>query len=479
MSGKSIVKNSIFNVIYKGFTALFPLLTSSYIARVLLPEGVGRVSYGNAVVTAIVAFASLGIPNYGVKAIAAASDDLQKRSKCFAELLCINAISTAICCFVYYFAVNALGAFPEKTELMNVMGILLILNFLNIDWFYQGMEAYSYITTRSIIIKVLSFLTMLLVVKTPDDDIKYALILCAATAGNYLLNFFHAGKYLTRPAGKPELSVHIKQVMLLLITLLATEIYTVLDTVMLEYFHGDTPVGYYTNAVKIVRMVYTVAVAMVAPFYPRISKYYSEQKTDAMNDLLSVGTKIILLLCVPMTLGLFFTADLIVPVLFGEPFRNSIFVLKELSVLVTAFSVAYFLGHIVLMSTGNEKKILRATLVGAATNAVCNAVLIPIAAERGAAAASVIAELAVTAVLVINAANYFRLKIHKKYIISIAIASSVMVPVVYLLKTLPDCGVLQLFAIIIGAAAAYFGVLLLCGNEIIIQLINKLKQRGR
>ena len=40
---KSLVKNSIFNMIYKGFTALFPLITTSYISRVLLPAGVGRV----------------------------------------------------------------------------------------------------------------------------------------------------------------------------------------------------------------------------------------------------------------------------------------------------------------------------------------------------------------------------------------------------------------------------------------------------
>ena len=46
---KSLVKNSIFNMIYKGFT-LFPLITTSYISRVLLPAGVGRVGYANTIV---------------------------------------------------------------------------------------------------------------------------------------------------------------------------------------------------------------------------------------------------------------------------------------------------------------------------------------------------------------------------------------------------------------------------------------------
>ena len=64
------------------------------------------------------------------------------------------------------------------------MGILLILNYFNIAWFYQGIEEYGYIATRSIVIKILSFAAMLLFVRTREDYLKYALILCAATAGN-------------------------------------------------------------------------------------------------------------------------------------------------------------------------------------------------------------------------------------------------------------------------------------------------------
>ena len=57
-------------MIYKGFTALFPLITTSYISRVLLPAGVGRVGYANTIVAYFVLIVSLGIPTYGVKAIA-------------------------------------------------------------------------------------------------------------------------------------------------------------------------------------------------------------------------------------------------------------------------------------------------------------------------------------------------------------------------------------------------------------------------
>lgn len=59
---------------------------------------------------------------------------------------------------------------------------------------------------------------------------------------------------------------HLKPVLILLASTIATEIYTMLDTIMLEYYHGETCVGYYSNPVKIVRMTYTVVIAACGGF---------------------------------------------------------------------------------------------------------------------------------------------------------------------------------------------------------------------
>ena len=100
---KSLVKNSIFNMIYKGFTALFPLITTSYISRVLLPAGVGRVGYANTIVAYFVLIASLGIPTYGVKAIAQSGETKEGRSRTLWRTMCLwtifRILRTGSCCF--------------------------------------------------------------------------------------------------------------------------------------------------------------------------------------------------------------------------------------------------------------------------------------------------------------------------------------------------------------------------------------------
>lgn len=478
MKNKSIAKNSLYNLLYKGFTALFPLLTTSYISRVLMPEGVGMVDYANTIVTYFVTIAALGIPNYGVKLIASYRSDEEKRSKSFVELVTINGISTLICIIVYYILVNVTELFCGKIPLMNTMGIVLILNFFNIDWFYQGLEEYGYITSRSIFIKILSFVLMLLFVKSKDDFLIYALILCFATAGNYFLNVFNARKYLSfSKKEKFEYHRHLKPVFVLLAATVATEVYTMLDTVMLEYYQGDAAVGYYTNAVKIVRMIYTVTIAMVATFYPRISSLYSEGKKEEANGLLSTGTKVILLISIPAVVGLIGIADKIIPVLLGDSFLPSIAILRVLAVLVFVFSIAYFLGHIVLMATGNEKVILKATIGGAIINAILNYILIPIISGMGAAIASVSAEIFVTGIMLFYSKRIIKINISKTYIKSLLISVLAMIIPMLIIKDISSNYYIGLSVVVIVCASVYALFLLITKNDIAISLLKRVKKR--
>lgn len=474
---KSIAKNSLYNLFYKGFTALFPLLTTSYISRVLMPEGVGAVAYANTVVTYFVIIATLGIPNYGVKLIASCRSDENKRSNSFVELVTINAVSTLVCIVIYYILVNVTSLFCGKIPLMNTMGILLILNFFNIDWFYQGLEEYGYITTRSIIVKIISFVLMLFLVKSRDDFLIYALILCFATAGNYFLNVLNARKYLSfNRKEKIEYKKHLKPVFVLLASAVATEVYTMLDTVMLEYYQGDAAVGYYTNAVKIVRMIYTVTIAMVATFYPRISSLYAEGRREEVNGLLSIGTKVILLISIPAVIGLVGTADYIVPALLGESFMSSVLILRILAILVFVFSIAYFLGHIVLMATGNEKVILRATICGAIVNATLNLILIPFISGVGAAIASVSAELIVTGIMMYYSKNIIKLNISIKYVSSLLISIFVMIIPMLIIKGIFSNYYIGLSVVVIVCVSFYTLLLLMTKNDIAISILDRLKR---
>lgn len=477
---KSLVKNSIFNMIYKGFTALFPLITTTYISRVLLPGGVGRVSYANTIVAYFTLVASLGLPSYGVKAIAQSNDTKEHRTKTFWELFTINLGATILCILAYYLFVNNFTHFSDRKSLFNIMGLILILNIFNIDWFYQGIEEYGYIATRSIIVKILSFVAMLLWVKDSGDYLVYAFILCVATAGNNLLNAANLKRYIGKPSRKMCLERHMRPVFVLLASTIATEVYTMLDTLMLEYYHGETCVGYYSNSVKIVRMTYTMVIALVAVFYPRISMYYKQKEYEKCNELLSKGLKILLLLALPCTVGIALTAEYIVPLLFGKAFLPSVSTLRILSILILIFSIAYFLGHIVLTAAGLERKILYATVAGAFINTIANFLLIPSLKQNGAAIASVLSEVTVTVILLWNARGCYNISIGKRYVVSTVLATIGMAIVVINLDIVWKNQVWYIFLTIILAVITYFIILIMGRNEVvqlaIIKICDKIKK---
>ena len=485
MGKKSLAKNSIFVCALNSIFAE-KWIKSSYVSHVLLPAGVGRVSYANTIAAYFVLIASLGLPSYGVKAIAQSNVDKEQRSRTFLELFLINFAATVLCTIAYYLFVNYFPHFADRKPLFNVMGLMLILNIFNIDWFYQGMEEYVYISVRSFIVKIASFGLMLLFVKDERDYLIYALILCIATAGNNLWNAWNLRKYISLEGichsrqGKVadtglHIGKHMRPVMILLASSIATDIYTMLDSVMLEYYYGETNVGYYSNAVKIVRMTYTVVIALVAVFYPRISMCYKQKDYKTGNALINRGTQILLLLALPCAAGLLATAEYVVPLLFGRAFDPAIPTLRILSVLILIFSIAYFLGHIILTATGMEKMILRATVTGAVVNVCANFALIPVLKQDGAAIASVLSEAVVTVILLVHAKKYYILKFSRHYILTLTIALLAMLAVTFGLEQLITNRVWMILFVIAVAGVVYFAVLIILRNEIVEELWKKVR----
>ena len=111
---KSLVKNSIYNIIYKAVSVLYPLVAVTYVSHVLMSEKMGMVSYAQNIVSYFVIIAALGIPTYGIREIAVRAENIRSRSKTFWELYIINAISTTVAIIGYYILVISVDKFLHQ-----------------------------------------------------------------------------------------------------------------------------------------------------------------------------------------------------------------------------------------------------------------------------------------------------------------------------------------------------------------------------
>ena len=79
MKKKSIFINYLFNAAHSMLSIIIPLITIPYVSRILLPEGMGQISYVQNIASYFIFFASLGIPNYGIREIAKNKDNIEEK----------------------------------------------------------------------------------------------------------------------------------------------------------------------------------------------------------------------------------------------------------------------------------------------------------------------------------------------------------------------------------------------------------------
>ena len=165
--------NIIMGAILKVSQVLFPLITFPYVSRVLLADGVGRVNFAQSVVNLFSTLAMLGIPVYGIKACARVRDDKVKLATTVKEILIINSFSLVIAYVILVVCVAFIDRFKTDMILFAVMSTTIAFTAFGVEWFYQSIEQYDYITVRSIASKLLSVVVMFAFVNESDDVIQY------------------------------------------------------------------------------------------------------------------------------------------------------------------------------------------------------------------------------------------------------------------------------------------------------------------
>lgn len=280
---KSMLKNSVFNIIYTASNILFPFITSIYVSRILLPVGVGKVASAQNIASYFVTAAALGLPSYGVREFAKVREDTAKKNSLFTELFIINLISTTISLIAYIFVLILNNGFNGEGALYICCGLAIFFNYLNIDWIYQGLEEYGYITGRSVVIKCISLALLVVFVKTREDYVAYALLTSLALGGNYIFNVIHARKMVGFTLVNLKIRKHIKPIVFIAGIIFMSTIYNKIDITMLSALSTDEAVGYYSYAQRTVNIVLTMCSAVTAIFLPRLSYYYDNEKAVSMH----------------------------------------------------------------------------------------------------------------------------------------------------------------------------------------------------
>jgi O-antigen/teichoic acid export membrane protein len=169
-------------------------------------------------------------------------------------------------------------------------------------------------------------------------------------------------------------------------------LYLSLDVVLLSLFYGETAVGLYDAAWKLIRFGPVAANSFTTAVFPYISRLYVNSK-DTFQLVSEQSIKYILAGTLPAVLGITIFADRIVLFMFSAEFAASANVLRVLAWLLIPQFLNSFLSR-VLYARGQQRHSLAVSAVGLTTFLGVAFLLIPSYAAVGTAWTMVISSYA-------------------------------------------------------------------------------------
>lgn len=470
----SVKYNFIMNAILTVAGIIFPLITFPYISRVLLVEGSGKVAFATSVVTYFTMFASLGIPTYGVRACAIVRDNKEKLSKTVQELLIISGGTTLLTYIVFGISLFVIPEFAQERTLLLIVGLGIGLNTIGVQWLYNALEQYSYITTCSILFKVIGMILMFLLVKESSDYQIYGGVYVIASFGSYVLNFICLRKFVTfQKTGTYQFKQHLKHIMVFFAMSAGASIYLNLDVVMLRFLQSNEAVGYYNAGIKVKTVLVTCVTSLGTVLLPRLSYYIETADKKAFQLMVGKAFRFVFVAASAVTAYFSIFARESILLLSGEAFLPAVGPMMILMPTVLLIGLSNVTGIQILTPNGREREVMYSIWGGAILDFVLNLIVIPKFSANGAALSTLLAE---GMVLLLQCWflrdvlwSYIRQVQCWKIVIALAVASVMTIPV----KIWIDSGV---FVTLLVSAIVFFGgyavVLLLLKEPFVSEILN-------
>ena len=365
MGKGSIKRNFLLNSLLTISSFIFPMITFPYISRVLLPAAVGRVSFATSLVTYFNLIAQLGIPTYGIRACAQVRDDKLKLTRVVQELLTVNLLMSGLVYLLFFGLLMFVPQLQDDRTLYLVMSSAILFNALGIDWMYQGLEQYAYITKRSILFKFLALIMMFAFIHRPKDYIIYGGISIFAASASNILNFINARKYIAMQyVGGYRFKRHFKAIGIFFAMSCATTIYTNLDTVMLKWLTTNTDVGYYNTAVKVKTILVGVVTSLGAVLLPRASYYVENHMLEDFRRVSKKAINFVMVFAAPVSLYFILFAKPSIYLVSSGAFAGAIKPMQIIMPTVMLIGITNILGIQILVPLGRQKTVMWSEIAG-------------------------------------------------------------------------------------------------------------------
>lgn len=392
-----VIKNYLYNAGYQILLMLAPVITTPYVSRILGANNNGINTYTNGWVTFFYLAGQLGISLYGNREIAYQRNDKYKRSKIFWEIISLQLLTSSIALIAY---ITVVLMFSSAFKVYFLLQALWIVAYgIDVSWYFMGMEDFKKTVSRNTIVKLITIALIFILVRNRDDLAKYIFLLgFAQLAGSMTL-----WPYLRRSIQWVKISSwrpfkHFYPALLLFIPTITTQIYLVVNRIMLGRMAPQAAVSQFNFGDNIVKLVLAIVTATGTVMLPHMANKFASGDIKGVHDSLYRSFDFVTAIATPLMFGLMAIAYKFAPWFLGNEYgpTGGVIFFEAPAILMIAWSNVT--GTQYLMPIHREHEFTISVTIGAVVNVIANLFLISLYSANGAAIATVISEFSVTAV---------------------------------------------------------------------------------
>jgi O-antigen/teichoic acid export membrane protein len=443
----SIRKNYIYNSIYQILSFLTPLITTPYISRILTVKGIGEYSFYYSIASYFVIFIMLGLNNYGNREVATVRNNLKKLTCVFWEIYFLQFslgifLTCIYFCYVFFMAQNQVIALA--------MSFYVISAIFDINWFFFGLEAFGFIVTRNVIVKIFSIILIFTCVHNKSDLPIYCTILTTSMLLSQVILWPYLFKKISyvKPCKKNVIK-HLKPNLYLFLTVLAVSLYKTMDKIMLGILSSNKEVGYYESSEKMISLPIALVQSLGIVMLPRMSNLIS-RGYKSVGSLIDKSMMIALFISTSMCFGIMGISKEFIPLFYGKGFEKCkiLFIILLPSCVFLAFANVIRTQY--LLPFKKDNVYVKSAFIGAGINISLNLLLISYIGAIGAAIGTFFAELSVAMYQAYKAKD--KLPIQKYVYLSIPFIMTglVMFLILYMIPTGENLLISLVLKVIIG-----------------------------
>ena len=406
----SIKKNFTYSLILTVSGYVFTFIIFPYVSRVLGVENIGAINFVDSIINYFVILSMMGVGILGIREIATYKNQKEELENVFRDIFFTNGLITLFFIIILVGCIFLVPKFENYKLLLSIGIVKLFFNFTLVEWFFTGTENFKFVTIRSLIIKFLYVIAVLVFVKKSEDLYIYYFLTSLVVVVNAIFNWSYLLKIIKIKIKGLNIKRYYKPIFTLGLYMILTSLYTNFNIVYLGFTSGDKEVGYYTTASKLYGILLSVFTAFTGVMLPRMSTLLSENKIDEFKENLTKSFNLLFIFSFPITIWGIVFAPQIIYIIAGKGFEGAITPMRIIMPLMILIGYAQILVIQILMPLKKDRIILINSLVGAIFGIILNILFVNQLKSIGSAIVWFICEL----VLVILS-QYYISKIIKIY----------------------------------------------------------------